>query len=170
MKCKNNASRSIHKNHHLGVLLIIVVILAGIITIWYQKSTTVIKDVPQEATEFLTSFLETCKNDPEEAVSYCHFEDDFERQAYEKSNIRLVSYEVLEACALSDDLCVFKLHLTKEFTDIPERYYFVGSIDGKLYLMNNIYNIPQSIRIGLDNEVLTRYSDSGLVFSSDVLK
>ena len=72
----------------------------------------------------------------------------------------------LEVSTLSDDLDVFKLHLAKEFTDIPERYCFVGSISGKLYLMNDFYNIPEVVRINLDKDAPTWYSDSGLVSGS----
>lgn len=164
------ANKQLSKRQVFAGLIVIVAFSIGIFSLWYQQRAAVNENVPHQISEFLISFLETCKNDPENAVSFCHFEDDSERQAYQQSNIKLVSYEVLEESSLSDDLYVFKVHLAREFTDIPERYYFVGSIGGKLYLMNNIYNIPEEMLIDLDNDIFTQYSDNGLVLSGDRIR
>ena len=115
--------------------------------------------IPKDISDFLISFLDTCKNNPENAVAYCHFEQESERDAYVLSNKLVLDYEILDAEELSEHLYAFKLHLTKEGQNRPERFYFVGEIDGQFYLMNNIYNVPRSLRSDLDEAEITRYAN-----------
>ena len=144
--------------------------LRALLELWWLSESPTTKEtlqiqllteygIPKDISDFLISFLDTCKNNPEDAVAYCHFEQESERDAYVLSNKLVLDYEILDAEELSEHLYAFKLHLTKDGQNRPERFYFVGEIDGQFYLMNNIYNVPRSLRSVLDEAEITRYAN-----------
>lgn len=135
------------------------------------EETLVEYDMPKDVSDFLISFLDTCKNDPENAVTYCYFEQPDERGAYGGADFKILNYEILDAAELSEHLYAFKLRLTKEDQDIPEQYYFVGEIDGQLYLVNSLDNVPAGLRDNMEESTQIRYSgsldQSGTVTAND---
>lgn len=166
---------SIVKKTFRKQLIIIVTILLVIAS--YAVSLSVIADrtisfVPSRFTNFLYSYLETCEKHPEKAVTYTYFTTEIEQDAYEHSPLRILDYELLGAEKINDDLYAFTLQLQKEVPTYPKRYYFVGLIDGKLRLMVNVYNIPESLREGLREEDFTLTEEDlngGIQISPDSL-
>lgn len=118
------------------------------------KSRT-ISFIPDDVTQFLYSYLDTCKKHPQDAVDYVHFESEVERDAFIQSHIEILDHEILGAQKINDDLYAFTLKLKKVYDTYPKRYYFVGSIDNELYLMVNAGNVPESLRDGFNEEDFT---------------
>ena len=108
-------------------------------------------DIPKEVSKVLFDFLDAYQNDPEKASSFCHFETEEEKTAFEQAVLinRIVSYEILDADARSEDLYEIKFHLIKESGDIPERSYYVGKHNGQFWVMINIGNVPDSLRVDM---------------------
>uniref|UniRef100_UPI003FEDD91C hypothetical protein n=1 Tax=Dysosmobacter welbionis TaxID=2093857 RepID=UPI003FEDD91C len=73
------------------------------------------------------------------------------------------NYKILGAEAINEDLYVFTINIQKEIETYPKRYYFVGEIDSKLYVMVNVWNIPEELKTGLnvDRYTLTQDDLSG---------
>ena len=126
--------------------------------------------VPDEVSNVMYSYLETCKNHPEAIPSHMHFEYADEQEAYEKSYRKIVDYEILGAEKINDDLYAFTLHLEKAADTYPKRYYFVGLIDGEWCVMLNIYNIPAELQDGFNKDRFTLTSedlDGGILVSPE---
>lgn len=157
---------------------IIVVALVGVVLLiagYLRKDATPISvpdNIPQDVYEFLISYLETCKNDPDSSVSYCHFEEEFEKGAYIRSYIEIVEYDILDASAVSENLYAFNVHMERADAEFSRDYYFfVGKIDNQLYLMNNVYNIPEDMRAAINDDDFSMYTYGGqLISSSDLLQ
>ena len=71
--------------------------LRALLELWWLSESPTTKEtlqiqllteygIPKDISDFLISFLDTCKNNPEDAVAYCHFEQESERDAYVLSN------------------------------------------------------------------------------------
>ena len=111
--------------------------------------------IPSDVTGYFYSFLDVLQDHPKDAAEYCHFETEHEEEAYRRSNVHVLSYELLGAQKINDDLYAFTIHLEKEFDTYPKRYYFVGRIDGKLRMMVNAGNIPETLKDNFDAEAFT---------------
>ena len=53
--------------------------------------------VPSDVTSLLYTYLDACEKNPEDAITYTHFESANEKDAYSHSNIKMVDYELLGA-------------------------------------------------------------------------
>lgn len=134
-----------------GVLVIILAVAVCMGWISVVKGRT-ISFIPDDVTQFLYSYLDTCMEHPENAVDYVHFESDIERDAFGRSHLEILDYEILGAQKINDRLYAFTLKVVKEYDTYPKRYYFVGLIDNDLYLMVNAGNVPEALQDGFNKE------------------
>lgn len=150
----------------LAVVLIAVIYTASMS---FVKSRT-ISFIPDDVTQFLYLYLDTCMTHPEDAIDYVHFESEVERNAFSHSHIEIQGYEILGAQKINDNLYAFTLSLKKAYETYPKRYYFVGSIDNKLYLMVNAGNVPEVLQDGFNEDDFTLTSkdlNGGIPVSPD---
>lgn len=152
---------------HRGISIFILAVIAGVLIITaYSCKGPAIKsipdDIPKDVYEFLISYLETCKNDPDQSDSYCHFEEEDERKAYRRSYIEIIGYDVIDSYPLSENLYGFHVHMEREETEYSRDYYlFVGKIEDQLYLMNHVYNVPEEMRSVIDEEMFQMFTYDG---------
>ena len=140
---------------HAFIGLVVVCLLGAYSASLSKEMAQTISFIPSDVTDFFYSFLETLQDHPEDAVTYCHFETDGEKDDYSHSNVHVLSYELLGVEKINDDLYAFTIHLEKEFDTYPKRYYFIGKIDGNLRLMVNAGNIPEELKGGFDEKRFT---------------
>ena len=146
----------------MGILLLLVIESFGLIMV-YRGAKQTISFIPDVVSNLIYTYLDICKSNPEEAVAYTHFETEFEREAFIDSPKQINNYKILGAEAINEDLYVFTINIQKEIETYPKRYYFVGEIDSKLYVMVNVWNIPEELKTGLnvDRYTLTQDDLSG---------
>ena len=136
--------------HKLPYILIVVytVILSVVVCTFSLSSakSRTISFIPDDVTNFLYAYLDTCMTHPEKAGDYVHFESEVEAEAFSRSSKKILDYEILGAQKINANLYVFTLNLTKMHDTYPKRYYFVGMIDDELYLMVNVGNIPKVLQ------------------------
>lgn len=125
-----------------------------------------LEDIPDNVYEYLIAFLDACKDTPELSSSYCHFEKDFEKVAYEKSDHKLLTYEILASDKISDNLYVFNVRFDQGWRE-AERYYFVGIMDHQLKVMVNVYAVPEDMRTGINEDKMSLYTYNGELISPD---
>lgn len=146
-------------NKHFRPISLIIIIGVLLVVTYFVSLSVIAKRtisfIPSDMTNFLYSYMDTCEKHPEDAPTYTHFETEDERLAHSRSNLKIVAYELLGAEKVNDNLYAFTLHLQKEYATYPKRYYFVGRINGKLYLMVNAHNVPEELREGFDAERFT---------------
>lgn len=111
--------------------------------------------IPDEVTEYLCSYMEVCKENPDKTVEYTHFETEIEAEAFSRSRKDISGYEILGAEKVNEDLYGFTVLIQNDYTKHPKRYYFVGRIDGQLRLMVNVGNIPESLKEGFNPDRYT---------------
>lgn len=153
-------------------IVLVIAVLAGSVIIFLcnvklnSTQDKLSKDVPDNVYEYMIAFLDACKDTPELSSSYCHFEEDFEKEAYEKSDHKLLNYEILASDKISDNLYVFKVYFDQGWRD-AERYYFVGSMDHQLNVMVNVYAIPEDMRTSISEEEMSLYTYDGKILPPD---
>lgn len=165
---KSKASCFSKKSLIFFTTLGIAILVAGFI--WYSASNSSIPDgVPENIYDFLVSYLETRENDPDNSVDYCHFEYEMEEQAYINSFLEIQGYEVIHVDTLADGFYAFKVHLEREADLSTDVYLFVGPVNGQLSLMNNVYNVPEEIRLQIDEDAFYEYTYAGTLLSPSTL-
>lgn len=116
-------------------------------------------------------YLETAIVDRKASVeNYLHFENPIAQElALLSVSQKLYSYEILDSKKLSDSLWVFKASMVSD----PHRtsqivHNFVGYIDGQMYVMLNVDEIPSHLKESLD---LSTYelTDPNIIDFSDVI-
>lgn len=129
-------------------IALVVVVCRGLMPSAHNR----ISFIPDDVTQFLYSYLDTCMEHPENAIDYVYFESDVERDAFSRSHLEILDYEILGAQKINEKLYAFTLKVEKVYDTYPKRYYFVGSIDNKLYLMVNAENVPEILQDGFNKE------------------
>lgn len=96
-----------------------------------------------------------------ESVEYTYFMDDSKKKLYADTNDHLIDYKVEKREKINDNLYAYtillqteqilELNLIKE-GEYLRVYNFVGRIDGRLYYINGINNIPDNIKKDLDED------------------
>lgn len=124
----------------------------------------------------LKNYMEAYKDGgTSESVVYTYFMDESKKKIYADTNDHLIDYKVEESEKINDDLYAYTILVQteqlKELKLIKEGEYlriynFVARIDGRLYYINGINNIPDNIKNDLDEEKYS-YSNNETVFSSD---
>ena len=161
-----NGKAIFNKKNNLVLFVTLGVAILAVGLYWHFASQeTIPSGIPEDVYDFLISYLETRKNEPENTVEYCHFEYEMEEQAYIDSYLEIQGYDVLSAKPLSDGFFVFNVHLTREADLSTNVYLFVGPINGQLFLMNNVYNVPEEIRSQMDEDALYEYTFEGDLIS-----
>jgi len=127
-----------------------------------QKNSAAFEDIPEEITEIYETYMEALKTGTKEAVQYMHFEND-RRIAYVDSTGKLVDYKIENIEKINDNLYAFTVSVkTTIEKDYHTSYNFVGRIDGELYVMNGVRQIPESISDNLDPNKYT-YDDENII-------
>lgn len=110
---------------------------------------------------YYLKYIERSTFDSREAVrTYVHYEQDWLREMALEQDDPTTGCEFLEVKKLNDKLWVIKTFITSFYR--PEGFIcdnFVGVIDGQLYVMVNLYNIPPELKEGLD---LSEYHKEGM--------
>ena len=141
-----------------AVFVVIISVTVCAFSLSEIKSRT-ISFIPDDVTTFLYSYLDLCMTRPEEAVDYVHFENEIEAEAFDRSQKKVLDYEILGAQIINENLYVFTLDLKKIHNTYPKRYYFVGRINNELRLMVNAGNVPEELRIGFNENDFTLTSE-----------
>lgn len=124
-------------------------------------------DIPDEIMELLKSNLEIARKGfhTDEALADCYTApgNEFYLEMTKQTPSYLLDYEIDKAEKINDDLYAFTILTQKSASDAEDTsdglydriFNFVGRIDGKLYIIRNERDIPESIREGFDPNLYT---------------
>ena len=146
----------------VGCLLIAIVL--GVVAV-----NNADKGIPRIVVSRYTDYLDETKDGItiNTLWEYCHFEIPEMRDMAVLSGGYLLSYEILEWESLSDKLWA----VTTEFktNQNPEGEIgvnFVGLIDGKYLVMNNVINIPEELKANIDLSKFQNSKDSAVSYQN----
>ena len=110
---------------------------------------------------FYLNYIECSTLDSQAAVrTYIHYEQEWLKEIALEQNDPTTGCDFLEVKKLNDKLWLIKTFITSSYR--PEGFIcdnFVGIVDGQLYVMVNLYNIPPELKEGLD---LSEYHKEGM--------
>lgn len=125
-------------------------------------------EVPKQAEQVYTSYLETDKTDSYLAVKdYCHYEMKNREEMAAKSTDHIVDYRILEWCKLSDELWAVTAEISTTYQpQMRTVTNFVGIIDGEYRVMTGYRQIPQELKEGID---MSAYIPEDEILEEDLL-
>jgi len=136
-----------------------------------QDTETYTLSEADEFDAFYLQYLTAFQSGTADSAPYLYFADEALRSEYLASGDRLLDYTVRSAAVINDNLKEYTL-IAKTFSPGPDgengeeemikAYHFVGRIDGQLYVINSVTQIPESLTEGLDPELYT-YSGEDLI-------
>jgi len=129
-----------------------IILALSIIVIIFIVICNCKNNIPNEITNFMEEYMNACKIEMAKSVNYCYFKTEEERLAYVNSNNLLIGYKIESSKKINDNLYQFtNLVETKNRSGHYIRVYnFVARIDGKLFFIANVMNVPDEIRENLD--------------------
>ena len=102
--------------------------------------------------QYYVDYLEMAKEDQAGAnIQYVHYEDDLYREMAAVDANLVTEYEIYEWLKASESLWIVDVKICSQLLPDGIRVYnFVGYIDGKLRVMQNIEQIPEYLKEGLN--------------------
>lgn len=118
-------------------------------------------EVPEEVLTFVETVMEAGKIGSSEDIKYKHFENEILIQYDLASNDKIIDYKIEHAEMINENLTALTMQIKSEQTygEYEQVYNFVARIDGELYYVTNVREIPPELKENLD-ESKYRYENS----------
>ena len=125
-----------------------------------EEEVTEKAEVPEDVLTFVETVMEAYKIDPSEAIKYKHYEHEVLIQYDLEANDKLIDYEIENAEMINENLTALTMQIKSEqiYGEYRQVYNFVVRIDGELYYIGNVSEIPPELKENLD-ESKYRYED-----------
>ncbi|MCC8357426.1 MAG: M56 family metallopeptidase [Oscillospiraceae bacterium] len=116
--------------------------------------------------DYLMECFSAWETGAEERNEYIWFYNDYDEQVSTENFILLESAAVWDMEQVNDSLWAFLVELQFQGQETEQCYYFVGQVDGRLYVFLNAQSIPETLGEGLNPDDYSLLEDGEIMLGS----